>query len=134
MSTNKIQYQVLHKDELQLNDTDEIDHTLSQYDYIQLFKRPISYFRQRKYETEEYKNAEWKTYNWAKATGIGVISCGNSYRCIDIDSCHSLEFLNKILNALSLDSAYRWVIKTGSCNGFHIWIKTKKITSKPSYE
>lgn len=127
LSTNKIQYQVLHKDELQLNDTDEIDHTLSQYDYIQLFKRPISYFRQRKYETEEYKNAEWKTYNWAKATGIGVISGGNSYRCIDIDGCHSLEFLNKILNALSLDSAYRWVIKTGSCNGFHIWIKTKKL-------
>ena len=127
LSTNRIQYHVLHKDELQLNDTDEVDHTLSQYDQIQLFKRPISYFRQRKYETDEFKTVEWKTYNWAKATGIGVMSGGNSYRCIDIDGCNSSEFLKKILNALDLDSAYSWVVRTGSNNGFHIWVKTKEL-------
>ena len=129
LTTNKIQYQVLHKDELLLSDTDEIDHTLSQYDQIQLFKRPISYFRQRKHETNTYRLIEWKTYNWAKATGIGVISGGNFYRCIDIDGCHSISFLNKMLNALNLDSAYSWVIKTGSNNGYHIWIKTKELPS-----
>ena len=127
ISTNKINYQVLHKDELKALDKDEIDYALSQYDQIQLFKRPISYFKKRNRQTDSYPKVEWKAYYWAKATGIGVMTGGNSYRCIDIDGCHSVEFLKDFLNTLGFESTYSWVVNTGSNNGFHIWVKTKEL-------
>lgn len=42
---NKISYQILHLDELDLIKTENTDFTLSQYDFVQQFKRPITYFR-----------------------------------------------------------------------------------------
>lgn len=73
---SKISYQILHIDEIELYDNINIDHTQTQYDFVQQFKKPISYFRKRKHETELYGEVEWKSYFWNSATGIGVISGG----------------------------------------------------------
>ncbi len=62
-------------------------------------------------------------YYWANATGMGVFSGENSpFRCLDIDGCDSIEFLDSFLSKLGLGEYYPWVIRTGSGEGFHIWI------------
>lgn len=124
---SKISYQILHIDEIELYDKINIDHSQTQYDFVQQFKKPISYFRTRKQETELYGEVEWKSYFWNSATGIGVISGDNSFRCIDIDGCSSFDFVIKFLHFLGLNESYSWIVRTGSKNGFHIWIKTEKL-------
>lgn len=124
---SKISYQILHIDEIELYDNININHSQTQYDFVQQFKKPISYFRKRKQETELYGEVEWKSYFWNSATGIGVISGGNSFRCIDIDGCSSFDFVTKFLYLLGLNESYSWIVRTGSKNGFHIWIKTEKL-------
>ena len=126
---NKISYQILHLDELDLIKTENTDFTLSQYDFVQQFKRPITYFRERKHITNCYNNIEWKSYFWNSATGIGVLSGANSYRCIDIDGCSSTEFVKQVLLSLGIKGIYDWVISTGSNNGFHVWIKVEELPS-----
>lgn len=126
---NKISYQILHLDELDLIKTENTDFTLSQYDFVQQFKRPITYFRKRKHITNCYNNIEWKSYFWNSATGIGVLSGANSYRCIDIDGCSSTEFVKQVLLSLGIKGIYDWVISTGSNNGFHVWIKVEELPS-----
>lgn len=129
LSTNKISYGILHIEELELLKEKNIDFTLSQHDFTQLFKKPVFYFRKRNQLTEYYSNIEWKSYFWASATGIGVISGGNSYRCIDIDGCPSINFVKEVLISLGIQGVYDWIISTGSNNGFHIWIKTENLPS-----
>lgn len=126
---NKISYQILHLDELDLIKTENTDFALSQYDFVQQFKRPITYFRKRKHITNCYNNIEWKSYFWNSATGIGVLSGANSYRCIDIDGCSSTEFVKQVLLSLGIKGIYDWVISTGSNNGFHVWIKVEELPS-----
>jgi len=64
--------------------------------------------------------SELSAYNWKLATGIGVILGFNSLRAIDIDGCNDLEFVRKIIGLLKLPLDYKWVVKSGSNNGYHI--------------
>lgn len=65
-------------------------------------------------------------YNWQIATGIGLISGNNNnncfFRCIDIDGCDCEDFIDSLLRKLDLPYNYEWVIKTGSGEGYHIWV------------
>ena len=63
-------------------------------------------------------------YNWCQATGLGLITGlnGKNIRCIDIDGCDCDDFIDSFLEKIDLPHDYEWVIKTGSGNGYHIWI------------
>ena len=63
---------------------------------------------------------ELSTYNWKLATGIGVVLGFNSLRAIDIDECDDINFVKKLIALLKLPSDYKWIVKSGSGNGYHI--------------
>ena len=73
----------------------------------------------------EYIQIPLINYNWQIATGIGLISGNNNncfFRCIDIDGCDCEDFIDSLLRKLDLPYNYEWVIKTGSGEGYHIWV------------
>lgn len=55
--------------------------------------------------------------------GIALINGINGWRSIDIDGCDDLSIAKKILKALNLPLDYKWLVESGSRNGFHIWIR-----------
>ena len=83
----------------------------------------ISMIRKESQESQESVSIPINNFNWANATGFGIYSGKNSiFRCLDIDGCDSNEFIDSLLIDLGLGDNYPWVIKTGSGDGFHIWI------------
>ncbi len=60
------------------------------------------------------------SYSWEKAIGLGVVLGYNDLRTLDIDNCNDLFILSDFLKILNLPLDYRWVVKSGSHNGFHI--------------
>ncbi|GHU16334.1 hypothetical protein FACS189441_8370 [Betaproteobacteria bacterium] len=97
IESGKIIYKIIHKDELRLLEVRNDNCDLRQYNFVQLFKEPISYFRKRNHLTDSYEKIVYRSFFWSIATGIGVISGGNTYRCIDVDGCSSIDFIKKIL-------------------------------------
>ncbi|WP_192821034.1 hypothetical protein [Rufibacter sp. LB8] len=85
-----------------------------------LFKSP--YHEWTKYQFERQNKEEILEYNWKDATGVGVILGHQNLRALDIDGCVSLEFIDKVLETLQLPLDYPWVMRSGSGNGFHIFI------------
>lgn len=73
---------------------------------------------------------EITAFDWENASGIGAITGVNDLICIDIDGCNDLEFIKGFLFALNLPADYRWVVRSGSHTGFHIWVEAR--TSFPS--
>lgn len=55
--------------------------------------------------------------------GLGAVTGINNIRCIDIDNCQDEGFIIDILECLKLPIEYPWIVKSGSSNGYHIWIK-----------
>lgn len=88
--------------------------------YLPQNGRPVS-----KEKSYDCKRAPLENFNWNQATGIGVFSGHNikyHMTCIDIDGCDSENFVNYFLDNLKLPTDYDWVVRTGSGNGYHIWI------------
>jgi len=78
-------------------------------------------------DNRNYPYYGFKKYNWLQATGIGCISGDNYIRCLDIDNCSSIGFVKSLCKALNLPEDYEWVVKSGSNNGFHIWVKIQSL-------
>ena len=72
---------------------------------------------QSKIQTEE----EINSFDWGKATGLGVISGIENLRCLDIDCVGDFEIVAIILKKLKLPDNYQWVVRSGSGEGFHIY-------------
>lgn len=62
---------------------------------------------------------------WEYATGIGCILGKNRIKCIDVDNCNDLNFIELFLKKLGLPQNYNWTIKTP--NGFHVYILSENI-------
>lgn len=89
--------------------------------YQDSYKIPIN-------DWEGYRNVrqtknQIESLDWSKATGIGAITGVSDLVCIDFDGCKDYEFIKGFLTALKLPTDYRWVVRSGSHTGFHIWLK-----------
>ena len=75
------------------------------------------------------------SFNWADATGIGLITGFNGFRAIDIDGVKDdfltdffkHRFLGVIMEDLGLPIDYEWLVLSGSGNGCHIIFKSDDI-------
>lgn len=92
------------------------------------------------YERRQHIN-EVLSYDWNKATGIGLITGFNQYRAIDIDDIvtygriKKIELLKFILRSLDLPEDYSWAVESGSRNGYHIIFECDDLSSMslPNY-
>jgi hypothetical protein len=96
--------------------------------YQDSFKIPLNIWEN--YRKVRQTKDEVIGLNWDNATGIGAITRINEFICIDFDGCNDLDFINGFLSALDLPVDYKWVVRSGSHTGFHIWVKPR--TSFPS--
>lgn len=65
--------------------------------------------------------------NWnSTTTGIGGITGINDLRNIDFDKVRDYKAVELIREKLGLPDNYPWIIKSGSGNGYHIWIRVKE--------
>lgn len=78
-----------------------------------------------KNERQEYNQVS--LFDWNNATGIGGVSGVSFIRCLDIDGSSSFEFLRDILMRLGLKEKYEWVVRSGSNNGYHVWVRVKEL-------
>ncbi len=62
------------------------------------------------------------SFNWEDATGVGAIMGFGNLRALDFDRCNDLGFISEVLSLLDLPIDYEWIARTGSGNGFHIYI------------
>ncbi len=60
---------------------------------------------------------------WDHIGALGAISGVNGWRVIDIDKCSDAGAIEPFLAALGLPPKYRWVVRTGSGNGWAIWFR-----------
>ncbi len=77
------------------------------------------------YSTLHYKKQtleEIQSFDWENATGLGAIMGFGKLRALDFDGCDDLSFIIEVLRELNLPIDYNWTAKTGSRNGFHIYI------------
>lgn len=70
---------------------------------------------------------EFEENDWERSIGIGTVTKWNSLFAIDIDGCSDEDFLKIMLAKLGLSSNYEWVTRSGSNNGFHIYLYGDKI-------
>ncbi len=91
-------------------------------------KRPM--IEWDKWQCEIQTEEDINKMDWNNSTGLGGIQGINDWRCIDIDGAEDYEIVEKILIELELPERYCWVIQSGSCEGFHIYIRCKEPTPK----
>jgi len=74
--------------------------------------------------------ANAKVNPWSLASGVGIISGVNGWRCIDIDATKDdpdddgvpFDVVEAICERLGLDAlTYEWVGRSGSGRGWHVW-------------
>lgn len=100
-------------------------------DFKRAFKVPF-HALPKKRDDYCYRPIPLINYNWEQATGIGTYSAYRKdfqLRCIDIDGCVFDEFIDSFLEKLNLPIDYEWVIRTGSGEGFHIWVWCEDLPS-----
>lgn len=76
----------------------------------------------KRWQSERQSEEQAVGLPWHDASGVGVVSGISGWRCLDVDDCESLGIVLQILRAMGLPDSYRWVVKSGSGQGFHIWI------------
>jgi hypothetical protein len=83
-----------------------------------IFKHPGHNWDYLSYERQSRNDLTGS--NWNNVTGIGAVLGYNNLRALDIDSCNDINFVLQLLDILNLPNKYRWTIRSGSKNGFHI--------------
>lgn len=80
-----------------------------------------------KWQSEKQTIEDIDSMDWdGDTTGIGVPAGIDDVRVIDIDKIKDWKILDAILELLNLDLSYPWIIKTGSREGIHIYVKVKE--------
>jgi DNA polymerase III epsilon subunit-like protein len=75
----------------------------------------------------EQNDIGFEKNDWDSAIGLGTVTKWNNLFVIDIDGCNDIDLLEKMLRKLGLPINYEWVVKSGSNNGFHIYLYGGKI-------
>lgn len=75
---------------------------------------------------EKQSVEEILSFDWEKATGVGIVAGFENLRVLDIDGCDNIDFISTLLTILRLPKDYEWVVKTGSNKGYHIYFYTNE--------
>ncbi len=84
-------------------------------------KRVIGSWKQ--WQSERQTEKQVNGLQWQKADGVGVLCGVGEWRCLDVDDCESPGTVLKIVRGMGLPDNYWWVVRSGSGEGFHIWIR-----------
>src|SRR3989339_169368 len=69
----------------------------------------------------EQTNTDVQEMNW-----VNNVSGISDYRNIDFDKVNDPMVVEQFLKRLGLTEKYAWTVKSGSGNGFHVWIKVSE--------
>jgi hypothetical protein len=58
---------------------------------------------------------------WKNSSGLGVVMGINNLRCFDLDKVEDPDILEVMLRELNLPEDYRWLVQSGSGEGYHIY-------------
>jgi putative DNA primase/helicase len=73
------------------------------------------------FHTRRQTEQEVLAMTWGN--NIGIINGISDLRSVDLDQCHNVETLFKVLELLGLDMDYPWVVSSpGKGGGFHIYL------------
>jgi putative DNA primase/helicase len=73
------------------------------------------------FHTRRQTEQEVLAMTWGN--NIGIINGISDLRSVDLDQCHNVETLFKVLELLGLDYDYPWVVQSpGKGGGFHIYL------------
>jgi P4 family phage/plasmid primase-like protien len=73
--------------------------------------------------------AHMERLNWQKATGIAAV-CGavsGGLVCFDLDKQEDDTLLMELLDYLGLFTDYSWAVRTGSQQGYHVWVRSQDV-------
>lgn len=76
----------------------------------------------KRWQSERQSQAQVNALQWREADGVGVVCGINGWRCIDFDDA-AFGPVEKFIRALGLPDYYPWTVKSGSGNGYHVWIR-----------
>lgn len=97
-----------------------VTNYLTENNFIERNLSKSPYHKWTHFESDRQTLEELLSYDWEKATGLGVVLGFEKLRAIDIDGCTDISIVNQVLEILSLPKNYEWVVKSGSHNGYHI--------------
>jgi hypothetical protein len=78
------------------------------------------------WQSERIPSSVFEGFDWRSATGVGVLHGVNGWRCFDFDDCPKFGPVEKFVRALGLPDYYPWIVKSGSGNGYHVWIRSEE--------
>jgi hypothetical protein len=83
-------------------------------------KKPLDSWKP--WQTVRQTAADRDAQPWPWAGGVSVISGVGGWRAFDFDHCPTAGPVARLLVALGLPPDYRWVVRSGSGRGWHVWI------------
>lgn len=75
----------------------------------------------KEWMTKPQSNADVTSFDWTKASGVGLVAGIGRLRCFDFDKVNDDKIVWKFLKDLQLPKSYKWIEKTGSGKGYHIF-------------
>jgi exodeoxyribonuclease-1 len=90
----------------------------SHKDDNQILKSPSH--KWENFKTERQDLGTLRSYAWHKAVGVGLVLGYGNLRALDVDKCTDLSIVHDFLSILELPLDYKWVVRSGSQEGFHI--------------
>ncbi|MBS4035893.1 MAG: bifunctional DNA primase/polymerase [Ignavibacterium sp.] len=86
------------------------------------FKDPAVESMNKIYNEFTTLNDVEKMFSSERVTGAGIVMGYKNLRGIDIDGIDNVEILKQVLSFMGLKENYPWVVQSGSCRGYHIYV------------
>ncbi|MCC7157931.1 MAG: hypothetical protein B6D44_16315 [Ignavibacteriales bacterium UTCHB2] len=86
----------------------------------------------KEWQNKFQNKADIEAMEWINSSGVGAIMGINNLRCIDLDIVEDPDIIETILQELGLPEDYRWVVQSGSGEGFHIYFLCEEPSPQPS--
>jgi P4 family phage/plasmid primase-like protien len=84
-------------------------------------KAPIG--RWKEWQSVPQNTSDARSLPWGAATGVGILHGPGGWRCFDIDDCTTWAPIERLCDALGLPHSYRWIVQSGSGEGWHLWVR-----------
>jgi hypothetical protein len=83
-------------------------------------KKPID--RWKHWQVARQTPADMADQPWHLAGGVGLLSGIGDWRAFDFDHCPDFAAVARLLRALGLPADDPWVVRSGSGEGWHVWV------------
>ena len=84
-------------------------------------KKPID--RWKGWQDRRQIPADLAAQPWRGAGGVGLLSGVGDWRVFDFDHCPAFDAVAALLATLGLPIDYAWVVRSGSGQGWHVWVR-----------